>query len=82
MFTSHGNIRRKQKGPRAPPKPSSDRVVMKRLRDERIRRAGADEQSNHLHNDNNQNPNDNNQQDHENEDDIYSDNNDNRDAAW
>ena len=75
MFTSHGNICRKQKGPRAPPKPSSDRVVMKRLCDERIRQAGADERAHH---DNNQYPDDNDQQDHENEqDNNFHDNNNN-----
>ena len=45
MFTSHGNIRRKRKGPQAPPKPSSDRITMKKLRDERIRQAAADERN-------------------------------------
>ena len=45
MFTSHGNIRRKRKAPRVPPKPDSDRMVMKKLREERMRRAGANEQT-------------------------------------
>ena len=47
MFTSHGNIRRKRKAPRVPPKPNSDRMVMKKLRDERMRQAtsGAEEQN-------------------------------------
>jgi hypothetical protein len=42
MFTSRGNIRRKRKAPREAPKPNSDRMVMKKLRDDRIRleRAG------------------------------------------
>ena len=69
MFTSQGNIRRKRKAPRLPPKSTSDRMVMKRLRDERIRRAGAGEQNQvyarneidhadhwQLEEDNNQNP--------------------------
>lgn len=66
MFTSQGNIRRKRKTPRLPPNSTSDRMVMKRLRDERIRRADADERNlnaldpeNRDHvgwNDNNQNP--------------------------
>jgi hypothetical protein len=80
MFTSQGNIRRKRKAPRLPPKPTSDRMVMKKLRDERIRQAGADEQNfdNHHHaneyyadqepedGDNNQN-----QQDDDEENDNY-----------
>ena len=45
MFTSQGNIHRKQKAPRLPPKSTSDRMVMKRLRDKQIRRAGAGEQN-------------------------------------
>jgi hypothetical protein len=70
MFTSRGNIRRERKAPRLPPNSTSDRMVMKRLRDERIRQAGADgqnlESDNHDHarnengvdhwEDNNQNP--------------------------
>ena len=77
MFTSHGNIRRKQKGLRAPPKPSSDHVVIKRLCDEWIRQAGADERAHH---DNNQYPDDNDQQDRENEqDNNFRDDNNNRD---
>ena len=48
MFTSNGNIRRKRKAPRVPPKPNSDRMVMKKLREERIRHAGADELGNQV----------------------------------
>ena len=75
MFTSHGNIRRKRKAPRVPPKPDSDRMVMKKLREERMRRAGADEQ----------NDTDNQRRDHARNELEYEanlrDNNQNRDAS-
>ena len=46
MFTSHGNIRRKRKAPRVPPKATSDRIVMKKLRDKHIRQAGGHNENN------------------------------------
>lgn len=45
MFTLHGNICRKQKALCVPPKPNSDRMVMKKLCDEQMIRAVADEQN-------------------------------------